>query len=75
MAKRRAEVTDPAHTVEARRNQGLRATSNVRANQDWDRSNRSDSTDLDFEREILPGIQVVPLSRIMEATGVSLMYS
>ena len=75
LAKRRAEGTDPAHTVEARRKQGLRATANVRANQDWDKSNPSDSADLDFEREILPRIQTVPLSRIMEATGLSLRYS
>jgi hypothetical protein len=71
LAKRRAEGTDPAHSKEARRKQGLRAAQNVRANGDWEKENLSGGLDLDFKRQILPGIQAVPLSRIMEATGLS----
>jgi hypothetical protein len=75
LAKRRAEGTDPAHTAEARPKQGLRAAENARANANWDRINGTGPTGLDFECDILPGIQAIPLSRIMGATGLSLRYS
>jgi hypothetical protein len=75
LAKHRAEGTDPAHTEAARRKQAVRAAANVRANREWERSSPSGDLDLDFDREILPGIQAVPLSRIMETTGLSLRYS
>ncbi len=75
LAKRRAErETDPAHTIKARRKQGVRAAENVRAIRDWDQKNRSTESAFDFERDILPKLQSVPLSRIMQATGLSLRY-
>jgi hypothetical protein len=73
LAKRRVEGSDPAHT-EARRKQGIRAAENVRANAEWERSNSNAHQDLDFTRDIFPRIQALPLSSIMEATGLSLRY-
>ncbi len=75
LAKRRAEGADPAHTSEARRKQALRAAANVRANREWEESNNVIHTKLDFARDIQPRIQGLPLSKIMEATGLSLRYS
>jgi hypothetical protein len=64
LAKRRAEGTDPAHPEEARRKQGLRAAINARANAEWDMSGHVELSEIGFERDILPGIQPLPLSRI-----------
>jgi hypothetical protein len=74
LAKRRADGSDPAHTEEARRKQGLRAAANVRANFEWENSNGHRAPDVDFQHDILPGIRSMPLSQIMEATGLSLRY-
>jgi hypothetical protein len=75
MARRRAAGTDPAHTIEARRKQGIRAAENVRANREWDESEGSTKDSLKFKRDILPGLQSVPLSEIVKASGLSLRYS
>jgi hypothetical protein len=72
LAKRRAEGTDPAHTAAARQKQGVRAAENVRANREWEESN--DSIELDFEKDILPGLQSLPLSQITQGRGLSLRY-
>jgi hypothetical protein len=74
LAKRRVEGTDPAHTVEARHKQGLRAGENARANAEWDRLNPGQTIDLNFTRDILPGLQRLPLATIMKSTGLSLRY-
>jgi len=69
LAKRRADGTDPAHTVEARRKQGLRAVENVRANAEWEQSNGNAHQDLNFTRDILPRIQAIPLSSSWRRPG------
>jgi hypothetical protein len=74
LAKLRADGADPSHTEEARRKQGVRAVANVLANQEWEQSNDSVEPKLHFERNILPGLQSIPLSQIMEASGLSLRY-
>lgn len=74
LARRRAQGLDPAHTKEARRKQGIRARQNVQANADWEKLNADHEMELDFARDIQPGIKALPLSRIMEATGLSLRY-
>jgi hypothetical protein len=74
LAKRRAEGTDPAHTDEARRKQGLHAAVNVGANYEWEKSHDINETGLDFARDILPGLQKQPLSAMMKTTGLSLRY-
>jgi len=75
LARQRLEGSDPAHTEEARRKQGLRAAANTRANRAWDESDGSTSDPLEFQRDILPGLQSVPLSKIVKASGLSLRYS
>jgi hypothetical protein len=75
LAKRRAEGTDPTHTEEARRKQGLRAASNMRQNAEWERLHADQNFQLDFLRDIQPALQCLPLSKIMDATGLSLRYS
>jgi hypothetical protein len=74
LAKRRAGGNDPAHTIEARRKQGLRAAENVRANAEWERKNEGLDLDLDFGRDVPPNLRELSLSTIMGATGLSLRY-
>jgi hypothetical protein len=74
LARRRAVGTDPAHTEEARRKQGIQAAENVRAIADWERANGMGNIDLDFELDVLAGIRTTPLSSLMSATGLSVRY-
>jgi CRISPR-associated endonuclease Cas1 len=74
LAKRRTRGTDPAHTEAARQKQGVRAAQNVRANREWEESNDSTALEIDFKRDILPGLQTLPLSQIIKASGLSLRY-
>jgi hypothetical protein len=65
---------DPSHTAEAERKRGATISERKHANTDWE-TRYGKLTDLGaFEREILPTIQQVPLSRLMRATGLSLRY-
>jgi hypothetical protein len=74
LAKKRAEGTDPAHTREARRKQGIHAKEYIRANAEWEESHNIGDCELDFSQDILPGLQRLPLSTIVNATGLSLRY-
>ena len=64
--------TRPSHTPEAT---ALRRSSNQRQQWDqatWEREHRGDDHDPEwFKTDILPGLASVPLSRIAEATGMS----
>jgi hypothetical protein len=73
-ARQRAGGNDPAHTSDARSKQGRTAAQNAQANAEWTRLYGHFETDLDFTRDILPGLRALPLNRIMEATGLSLRY-
>jgi hypothetical protein len=75
LAKQRAAGIDPAHSVEARRKQGRRAAENASANAEWEGTNAHGDIGIDFNRDILPGLAEKPLSKIMDATGLSLRYS
>ena len=75
LTERRAEGTDPAHSAEARRKQGMRAAENVLAVAEWNKLNQGQLMHLDFSRDILPGLRLLPLSSTMRATGLSLRYS
>ena len=72
--QKKREGADPTHGAEARRR---RAKSNVRRKteaREWD-ERYGKLTDLSaFEHEILPGIQSLPLSQLVDATGLSLRY-
>jgi CRISPR-associated endonuclease Cas1 len=65
---------DPSHSAEAERKRGATISERKHANADWE-NRYGKLTDLSaFEREILPTIRLVPLSRLMRATGLSLRY-
>ena len=74
IARRKESGDDPTHGGSAR---ARRAGSNVarkREASEWDQT-YGKLIDLSaFEREILPAIQSVPLSRLQRATGLSLRY-
>jgi CRISPR-associated endonuclease Cas1 len=73
LAKLRAEGRDPTKTTAAKKKVGL---ANSRRQVDalrWNAENgRPDEAE--FTRAILPGLQGLPLSRMVEATGLSLRY-
>jgi CRISPR-associated endonuclease Cas1 len=72
--ERKASDGDPTHGAEAA---ARRATTNIirkRQARDWDEAHGK-LVDLSaFQRDILPLIQDVPLSRLQRATGLSLRY-
>ena len=73
LAQLRAEGRDPTVTADARHKLGL---ANSRRQLDaarWNAEHDQPDNEM-FRKEILPGLQDVPLSRIMEATGLSLRY-
>jgi hypothetical protein len=74
LAKRRAEGKDPAHTPEARKKQGARASENMRLKKEWELLQFDPTAALDFKNDILPNLRGLPLSAIMNATGLSLRY-
>ncbi len=74
LARRRAEGLDPAHGGHAGRKRGQHNADHARANAEWENINGSQQVDVDFARDVLPGLQGVPLSAIMDASGLSLRY-
>lgn len=71
LARLAAQGRDPSHGGQAGRKRGSRVSEQLRASRSWD----GGSPDPDeFRREILPLIREVPLSRLVEATGLSLRY-
>jgi CRISPR-associated endonuclease Cas1 len=75
LTARRAAGADPSHGGEAGAKRGATQSRRRRELRAWTALNEALSTDVSaFEREILPLIQEVPLSVLMEATGLSLPY-
>ncbi len=74
LARRRAEGNDPAHGGEAGRAKGQRNAAHAAANAAWKAEHGTDWDRAVFRREILSGLQGVPLSAMMEATGLSVRY-
>jgi hypothetical protein len=75
LADMRAAGTDPTQTPEARARLSesmSRRGLNVAA---WDRDNGERPDPEAFRREILPGLQGVPLARIVVRTGLSIRYA
>lgn len=70
----RAEGRDPAHGGEAGRKRGASNARRKREAAVWDRTHPNRPGPEVFRREILPGLQGVPLGRIAEATGFTRMY-
>ena len=75
MADQRKAGRDPSHGGQVATQRGATQTRRWRELRDWKAENSEFEADLAvFEREILPGIQRVPLSELMQATGLSLPY-
>ncbi len=74
LARLRAEGKDPAHGGDAGQKRGRRNAEHVRAIEEWERLNGRFKDAGDFALDILPGLQTVPLSSLMDATRLSLRY-
>ncbi len=81
VAQRRGVGDDPSHGGAAARARGERNAAHVEANQHWAREHSSDAaadaqaSDAEaFARDVLPGLQGVPLRVMAEAAGLSLYY-
>ncbi len=74
LAAMRASGRDPAHGGEAGLMRGTRNAAHVRENAAWEATTDGRPDPEEFRERLLPAIQRVPLSAIMEATGLSLRY-
>lgn len=70
----RAEGRDPTHGGEARAKRGTTNAKRKAELREWEQQYGKLVDLTAFEREILPLIQKVPLSRLMKTTGLSLRY-
>jgi len=69
-------VSDPRQAAELRGRRGAAIAARKRALREWEESHPEAVFDPDlFRREILPGLQGVRLSEIMEAAGISKGYA
>jgi hypothetical protein len=67
---------DPRQTAELRGRRGAAIAARKRALHQWEESHPEADHDSDFfRREILPGLQGVRLSEIMEAAGMSKAFA
>lgn len=71
LARMRAEGRDPTKTNEALQQQSVRMSERRRAAREWDEEHGTEYAPDMFTRDILPRIQGVPLSALMQATGLS----
>jgi hypothetical protein len=75
IADQRKAGRDPSHGSQVATQRGATQTRRWRELRDWKAENSEVEADLAvFEREILPAIQRVPLSELMQATRLSLPY-
>ncbi len=74
LADLRAQGKDPAHGGEAGHKRGRTNADHALAVAEWECNRAHDIGNVDFGRDILPGLRAVPLSRILEATGLSLRH-
>ncbi|MDP9363102.1 MAG: hypothetical protein M3Q10_02520 [Chloroflexota bacterium] len=74
LAELRAGGADPAHGGEAGRKRGQRNAEHVRAIAEWESSRDGSEAEIDFTRDVLPRLQGVQLSALMQATGLSVRY-
>ncbi len=73
LAKLRAEGHDPTKTTAAKEKVGRANSRRLLDASRWNAEHGKADKD-EFTRAILPGLQGVPLSRIIESTGLSLRY-
>jgi hypothetical protein len=74
LAIARAEGRDPAHGGQAGKVRGQTNAGHDAANRAWEAEPHPELEGIDFEREILPTIQGVPLLTLVRSTGLSLRY-
>lgn len=74
LAQLRAEHADPAHGGEAAQKRGQRLLRRQQEQQAWEEREGGLPDGLDFTRDILPGLQQVPLATLIEHTGLSRRY-
>jgi CRISPR-associated endonuclease Cas1 len=65
---------DPAHGGELGKKRGNRNRKHILENKKWDKQNMNNLDDIHFEKDILPGLQDMPIRKIQKATGLSLRY-
>ncbi len=71
LARKRAAGKDPTKTDEALQQQSERMSERRRAANEWEQEHGAEHDPEVFTRDILAKIQSVPLSALMEATGLS----
>jgi len=74
LAQLAAQGADPTHGGQAAKRRGQTIAARKQAIRDWERQFGKVVDLTIFEREILPLIRDVPLSRLTKATGLSLRY-
>ncbi len=74
LARLRATGRDPAHGGPAGQKRGQRNASHLRANKEWLESSGNQAEAVDFAEDVLPQLRSVPLSVMMDATGLSVRY-
>ena len=74
LAKLRAEGRDPAHGGDAAKRRGRATAAQMAAVAAWERDNDDAHDGIDFTRDVLPGLQQVPLRVMADATGLSEGY-
>lgn len=70
LARRRAAGDDPTQTDTARRKRAQTLTAHRAAQQAWE-GHDDGTSDLDFDRDVLPALAGLPLSALQHATGLS----
>jgi len=74
LAARRAAGDDPAHTPSANRKKGERNAAHRTEAERWEQEHHEPVNNETFARDVLPHLQGVPLSALMQVTGLSLRY-
>jgi hypothetical protein len=74
LAQLRAQGVDPAHGGAAGRKRRERNARHQREIAAWEGTASGREADLDFARDVLPGLRDVSLDALMRATGLSLRY-
>lgn len=73
LAQLRATGQDPVHGGEAAKKRGQSNAKHQQVMLEWG-STGQEQEPIDFANDILPKLHAIPLSAIMEATGLSLRY-
>lgn len=73
LARLRAEGRDPMHRPEAREKVGSANAKRQREVSEWDRTHARPDPEV-FRREILPHLREVPLTKLVQVTGLSKQY-